>query len=237
VKGDTVKKFDFETPKSLTEIVASRVREAIIDGEFRLGEMISEETLAQSFGVSRTPVRDALTLLQTTGLVEIRNKRGSFVFQPSEQDIRAICDFRVILEVLGAELSHTNDKKATLDRLKGLLKDLIEADTANDGVRYGRADTAFHEALFVNCGNSYVRDAYALMSGKIAALRTNLSKQFADARAVSLGEHRKMIRLIDKGDFEGLERLLQSHVGRTVDAFRLATRSQQVRTTKTLHAA
>ena len=79
----------------------------------------------------------------------------------------------------------------------------------------------------MNCGNSYVRDAYALMSGKTAALRTDLSKQFADARAVSLGEHRKMIRSIDKGDFEGLQRLLQSHVGRTVDACRLATQSRQ----------
>ncbi len=43
-----MKKFDFETPKSLTEIVAGRLREAIVDGEFRLGELISEETLAQS---------------------------------------------------------------------------------------------------------------------------------------------------------------------------------------------
>ena len=69
------KKFAIEMPKSLTEIVAQRVRQAIIDGEFALGQMISEETLAESFGVSRTPVRDALTLLQTTGLVEIRSKR------------------------------------------------------------------------------------------------------------------------------------------------------------------
>ena len=217
-----MKKFDIETPKSLTEIVAGRLREAIIDGDFALGELISEETLAQSFGVSRTPVRDALTLLQTTGLVEIRAKRGSFVFQPDEADIRAICDFRVVLEVHGAVLSHGLDKKGLLAELRAVLMEMSEADAADDSVRYGRADSVFHEALFNRCGNLYVRDAYRLLSGKVAALRTNLSRHFADARTVSLAEHRKVIALIDRADFAGLERLLQLHVGRTVEAFRLA---------------
>jgi DNA-binding GntR family transcriptional regulator len=222
-----MKKFEIETPKSLTEIVAGRLREAIIDGDFRLGELISEETLAQSFGVSRTPVRDALTLLQTTGLVEIRAKRGSFVFQPNEADIRAICDFRIVLEVHGARLSHGLDKKGLLADLRAVVGEMAAADAANDSVRYGRTDSAFHEALFSRCGNAYVRDAYRLMSGKVAALRTNLSRQFADARAVSLAEHRKVIALIDRADFDGLERLLQLHVGRTVEAFRLARAALQ----------
>lgn len=217
-----MKKFEIETPKSLTEIVAGRLREAIIDGEFRLGEMISEETLAQSFGVSRTPVRDALTLLQTTGLVDIRAKRGSFVFQPTEEDIRAICDFRVVLEVHAATLSHRQDKKGLVADLKAVLAEMLQADAADDSVRYGRTDTAFHEALFTRCGNAYVRDAYRLLSGKVAALRTNLSRQFADARTVSLNEHRKIVTLVDRGDFAGLERLLQLHVGRTVEAYRMS---------------
>jgi DNA-binding GntR family transcriptional regulator len=218
-----VKKFEFEAPKSLTDIVAGRLREAIVDGEFQLGEAISEETLAQSFGVSRTPVRDALTLLQTTGLVEIRAKRGSFVFQPNEADIRAICDFRVVLEVHAARLSHGLDKAAMLAGLENVLADMLAADAADDSVRYGRADSAFHDALFTHCGNAYVRDAYRLLSGKVAALRTNLSRQFADARSVSLAEHRQMITLLERGDFASLEHLLQLHVGRTVDAFRLAS--------------
>ena len=115
------KKFAIEMPKSLTEIVAQRVRQAIIDGEFALGQMISEETLAESFGVSRTPVRDALTLLQTTGLVEIRSKRGSYVFQPDEADVQAICDFRAMLELHGATLSRAANREATLAALREAL--------------------------------------------------------------------------------------------------------------------
>lgn len=217
------KKFDIEMPRSLTEIVAQRVRQAIIDGEFSLGQMISEETLAESFGVSRTPVRDALTLLQATGLVDIRSKRGSFVFLPDEDDVQAICDFRATLELHAAKRSRAANRDATIAALNTVFARMVAASEADDEIGYGHCDSAFHEALFTHCGNAYVVNAYALVSGKIAALRTNMAKQFSDARQVSLQEHRDMIEYIDSGDFARLEQLIEGHVGRTVEAFRLAS--------------
>lgn len=220
-------KFDIEMPKSLTEIVAQRVRQAIIDGEFALGQMISEETLAESFGVSRTPVRDALTLLQTTGLVDIRSKRGSFVFQPDEKDVQAICDFRAMLELHGAMLSRALQHEATVAGLQAIFQQMQAAIAADDDVAYGRCDSAFHEALFAHCGNAYVVNSYALVSGKIAALRTHMSRQFSNARSVSMEEHAQIIQCVDTGDFTRLEQLLNLHVGRTVEAFRLASSAAQ----------
>ncbi|MDR7379710.1 DNA-binding GntR family transcriptional regulator [Rhodoferax ferrireducens] len=220
-------KFDIEMPKSLTEIVAQRVRQAIIDGEFALGQMISEETLAESFGVSRTPVRDALTLLQTTGLVDIRSKRGSFVFQPDEKDVQAICDFRAMLELHGAMLSRALQREATVAGLQAIFEQMQAAIAADDDVAYGRCDSAFHEALFAHCGNAYVVNSYALVSGKIAALRTHMSRQFSNARSVSMEEHAQIIQCVDTGDFTRLEQLLNLHVGRTVEAFRLASSAAQ----------
>lgn len=220
-----LKKFEIELPKSLTEIVASRVRQAIIDGEFALGQMISEETLAESFGVSRTPVRDALALLQNTGLVDIRSKRGSFVFQPSEQDVREICDFRVLLEVQAARQSWQRNKADILASLGAVLETMREAVERGDNVIYGRCDSQFHEALFTHCGNHYLTDAYGLVAGKISALRTNLVKQFSDARKVSLGEHAQVLSFIEQGDFEALTTLLTEHIGRTVEAYQVATQN------------
>lgn len=222
-----VQKFDIEMPKSLTEIVAARVRQAIIDGEFALGQMISEESLAESFGVSRTPVRDALTLLQTTGLVEIRPKRGSFVFQPTEDDVQAICDFRVMLEVQAARRGCAIDRAGLLAAMEALCREMREASEADDDVRYGRVDSQFHEVLFAHCANPYMRDAYGLVAGKISALRTAMSRQFFDSREVSLAEHERMVDLIGQGQFDGLHALLSDHIGRTVDAFRLAADSGQ----------
>lgn len=224
------RKFNFEMPKSLTEIVASRLRQAIVDGEFALGEMISEDTLAALFGVSRTPVRDALTLLQNTGLVEIRPKRGSFVFQPSEDDMRAICDFRVMLEVQAARCAHRHNHDGVVKALQDGLDEMQAAIDADDDVRYGHADSAFHLTLFLYSGNSYLHDAYDLVAGKIAALRTAMSRQFADAREVSLAEHRAVMDFVDQGDFAGLEDLLRVHIDRTVDAYRLAVDSGRIGT-------
>ena len=88
---------------------------------------------------------------------------------------------------------------------------------------YGRGDSAFHEAFFSHSGNPYVVNSYALVSGKIAALRTNMARQFSNARDVSLQEHRAMVACVDAGDFAQLAAILQAHVGRTVEAFRLAS--------------
>lgn len=216
------RKFDFEMPKSLTEIVASRLRQAIVDGEFALGEMISEETLAASFGVSRTPVRDALTLLQNTGLVEIRPKRGSFVFLPDEADMRAICEFRLMLEMQAARCAHAHDRDGVVAALQAAVAEMQAAIAADDDLRYGRADMAFHLATFQHGGNRYLHDAYDLVAGKIAALRSAMANQFANARATSAAEHTTAAGLIAQGDFAALEKLLRIHIDRTVDAYRVA---------------
>ena len=97
------------------------------------------------------------------------------------------------------------------------------AAAADDDVAYGRGDSAFHEAFFSHSGNPYVVNSYALVSGKIAALRTNMARQFSNARDVSLQEHRAMVACVDAGDFAQLATILQAHVGRTVEAFRLAS--------------
>ena len=85
-------KLRIDPPKTLTEIVAAKLREAIIEGHYAFGENISEDKLAAAFGVSRTPVRDALNALQFTGLVTVKPKRGSFVFNPTIEDVGEICD-------------------------------------------------------------------------------------------------------------------------------------------------
>ncbi|HKX40336.1 MAG TPA: GntR family transcriptional regulator, partial [Burkholderiaceae bacterium] len=153
--------FKIETPKSLATIVAQRLREAIIDGEFALGAMIPEETLATSFGVSRTPVREALNQLQLLGLVSIRPQRGSYVFEPSEADIVALCEFRFVMEPRAAELAWRHDKAAALGDLKSAVAEMAAARKAKDAVRYSRADTRLHEAFVHHCGNPYLQAAYA----------------------------------------------------------------------------
>ena len=204
--------FKIETPKSLASIVAQRLREAIIDGEFALGAMIPEETLATSFGVSRTPVREALNQLQLLGLVSIRPQRGSYVFEPSEADIAALCEFRFVMEPRAAELAWQHDKAAALSDLKAAVAEMAAARKAKDVVRYSRADTRLHEAFVRHCGNAYLQAAYATAGAKIAALRTHLSAGTDVLNPRGLEQHKRLLELFDEGNFKAFEALLREHV-------------------------
>lgn len=209
-------RFDFRIaqPKSLTEMVAARLEQAIVDGEFALGEAISEETLARAFGVSRTPVRDALTALQRSGLVVVLPKRGSFVFQPSAADATALCDYRFLLEREALSASHARARDAALQAMRDAIA-VMEATLSADPVAYGRADTLFHQSFFDHCGNPYLIDAYRLASGKVAALRTHLTAHVEARRLTSLTEHRQIADDFEAGNLAALNALLAEHINRT----------------------
>lgn len=220
--------FKIETPKSLAAIVADRLREAIIDGQFPLGAMIPEESLAASFGVSRTPVREALNQLQSLGLVTVRPQRGSYVFSPDESDVAALCEFRCVMEPRAAELARRHDRAATVAALKAAIADMEAACAQTDAVRYSRADTRLHEAFVDNCGNPYIQVAYATAGAKIAALRTHLSAPGDVLHPRGLEQHKRLLALFDAGDFLAFEALMREHVIGTRDSYvtRLKARSR-----------
>ena len=192
----TMKSLKLDAPKSLSQRVMLRLRQAIIDGEFGLGAVISEEMIAQSFGVSRTPVREAMGLLQSQGLVVIRPQVGSFVFTPSAADISALCAFRIIIEPKAAELAYRHDRAGAVAAMRSAIAEMEQALAAKDNVAYGRADTALHEAFFAHCGNRYLVESYQLVSGRVAALRTNLSAPVDVQTPASFDEHRKLLRSV-----------------------------------------
>jgi len=207
-----MKSFKLDAPKSLSQRVLLRLRQAIIDGEFALGAAISEEMVAQSFGVSRTPVREALGQLQSQGLVVIKPQVGSYVFTPDAADIAALCSFRIIIEPRAAELAYRRDRAATVAAMEAAVADMKQSLTDKDNVAYGRADTALHEAFFAHCGNRYLVESYQLVSGRVAALRTNFSSPIDVRTPASFDEHRRLLRWFERGDLAAFETLLTSHI-------------------------
>ena len=201
-----------DTPKSLSQRVMQRLRQAIIDGEFALGAAISEEMVANSFGVSRTPVREAMNQLQAQGLVVIRPQVGSFVFTPSADDISALCTFRIALEPKAAELAYRHDRDAAVAAISEAITAMEPAVNTKDNVAYGRADAAFHEALFTHCGNRYLAESYQLVSGRVAALRTNLTSPIDVRTRSSFDEHRRLRDLFARGEFTAFAQLMTTHI-------------------------
>lgn len=196
-----------------------RLRQAIIEGELALGSQIPEDALAESFGVSRTPVREAINQLQFQGLVYVRPQVGSFVFRPTAEDVAALCQFRCVIEPKAAELAFANDKIGTVGAMERSIEAMELALKEHDTVSYGRADTGLHDALLDHCGNAYLQDSYRLAAGKIAALRTNLSSPLDVKRPESFEQHRTLLRLFIQGDFPAFEALVTAHVRGSGEAY------------------
>lgn len=215
-------------PESLTEMVFNRLYQAIVDGSFALGENISEERLVEALGVSRTPVRDALSQLQLMGLVNVRSKRGTFVFEPTEQDVTDICEFRYMLETNAVRLSLARDKAGILKIMNECLKEMEDALDADDVIAYGRSDTRFHQNFLDCSGNTYVQNSYRLAAGRIAALRTILTSSLHERHSESLDEHRVMVGLMAVNDLNGLDELFRKHIDRTLAVYLDALRSGKI---------
>jgi DNA-binding GntR family transcriptional regulator len=207
---------------SLAQIVADQLRSEIMSGAFRLGENISEDRLVKQLGVSRTPIREALYTLSRERLVVVRPKRGTFVFETSAQDIDEICDYREILETAAFRRAMLQDGEGFLDVMEQMCTKMRLALGANDYETYGHIDSQFHLYAFECSGNDYLREAYDLIFGRIAALRSNLTASYEVRREESFGEHCDMIGCLSRYDMRGFEEILSRHIGRTGEVYRLA---------------
>jgi len=195
---------------SLTVRVTERLRRAILDGELELGDALSEDKLATTLGVSRSPVREALATLEQQGLIDVRPQRGSFVFLPTREDTENLCEFRRTIEVDALRLAMGRRRAETLTAMKAAAEDMQAAWEEDAYLRSARADDQFHAAAMENCGNPYLVNAYRLVSGKVAALRSHRSN--LPTRNQASKEHFIIIDKLEAGDLAGATNALSAHI-------------------------
>lgn len=200
---------------SLSATIAEKIRGAIIDGAFDLGENLSEDTLAAAFECSRTPVREALNLLQVEGLVHVVPQSGTYIFNPSDEDVAELCDFRAALEVAAARFLAARPQAALAAALEPVLEEMRAALAAGDTEGYGRADTSFHRLLVEASGNRHLVQAYGIILGRVAALRTHLVRHAEGEPDRSWGDHQRIVALLAEGQAARLPALLEAHILRT----------------------
>jgi DNA-binding GntR family transcriptional regulator len=200
-----------------------------MDGELTLGEVLSEEGLATKLGVSRTPVREALNMLQFQGLVTVVPQKGTFVFCPTIQDVTDLCELRVTLELKAAAFAIARAPKATLIDLRMAVEAMSEAQAKGDTHAYARADNQFHGAFISHSGNKYFEAAYLLVSGQVSALRAHLSAHVIGEPARSFGEHQELIDRFEHGDVARVQEILANHIMRTRENYFKAIQSGALR--------
>jgi DNA-binding GntR family transcriptional regulator len=197
-------------PRSLVAIVLDQIRDLIVTGRLALGEQLSENTLAERLGVSRTPVREALLRLASERLVEILPQRGTFVFHCSAVQIRDICQLREILEVGALALAVQRDRAGLLATLDPSLDAAAKAELRS-AADYQPHDHAFHELVVACSGNEELIEAYGKISGRIRAIRYRIIRTL-DQVAESQAAHRSVVEHVRAGEDALAEQALRHHV-------------------------
>lgn len=193
--------------------VITEMRRRIINGELPAGGSLSEIALAESFGVSRTPVREALKQLQTEGLVEIRPRVGTFVTAPSRREMTELFEMKELLEGAAARLVARRGQVPELDRLEANLVEADAAVAADDKERYAELVEEFHELLITGADNAKLEAHYRILMNQLAYSRLVMTSLSQPGRPLqSDREHHNVVELIIAKDGDNAERVMRDHV-------------------------
>ncbi|MEU5001638.1 GntR family transcriptional regulator [Streptomyces sp. NPDC021622] len=192
---------------SRTQYVLEAVKHRILTGQLAPGQALVETELAAQFGVSKTPVREALKTLAGTGLVVMSQYKGATVRTVDAAMAREVYDVRLLLEPEALRRT-VRGGAAQLDEARDALE---RADGAADAAERSLANREFHRALYAPCGNPLlarmlddVRDQAALVSAVAWATLHSWEQEAA--------EHREILRLALAGEAEAAARGLHDHI-------------------------
>lgn len=197
--------------KALYQQVAERLRKRIYDHELRPGDAIDEKELCSAFGISRTPLREALKVLHTEGLVELIPNRGCFVKLLDLEELHELFPVMAVLEGLCAREAVERCSADDLARLEGLHA-CLEAHAANRDIdRYYEANFEFHQALQELSRNRWLQRVASDLR-KILRLARHTQLTARGRLEQSLQEHRKIMDAFRRRDPEAVEQTMKEHL-------------------------
>jgi DNA-binding GntR family transcriptional regulator len=188
-----------------------RLREAILDGDLAAGEVMSQVSLAGELGISRTPLREALRMLQAERLIESEPNRRVRVATVSARDLEELGIMRVTLEAQGVRLSVARMTPEHLARLEGHMAEMAHFAQARDYRRWGVPHRAFHVQLTALAGER-LSDLLAQLFDHAERYR-RLHIGYGPG-AWATGDHREILDACKAGDSDAAAALLATHLAR-----------------------
>jgi DNA-binding GntR family transcriptional regulator len=196
--------------ESTAELLARNITQQILDGDLTPGTRLREESLAATYQVSRTPIREALLLLSGTGLVALERNRGARVLALTSADVSEIYHVRGVLESEAAALAAvriTADQLAALDRSCDQLATLHDAAAA----RQLEADTAFHYAIAEAAGNAHLHAMIRQVCAVPEAYRSFMAYTSSDMSTAE-AQHRAVTSALRAGHPKHAGQAMRRHV-------------------------
>ncbi|HZX33226.1 MAG TPA: GntR family transcriptional regulator [Rhodocyclaceae bacterium] len=198
-------------PTALYQEVAERLRQRIFAHELPPGTWIDEQKLAEQYGISRTPLREALKVLASEGLVELKPRRGCYVTEISAQDIDDIYPLMALLEGRCASEAVKRAKRADIDDLKAVHEVLERSAVEGKIEAFFEANQEFHRKIQELAGNRWLLTVIQDLR-KVLKLSRMHSLSIEGRLQQSLDEHRLIMAAILAGNAEQAEQAMHDHL-------------------------
>lgn len=199
-----------ERHQTLREKILENIRDAILKGTLKAGERVSEPDLAERYGISRTPIREAFRQLESEGYLTVVPRKGAVVTSLSERDVAEFYEIKSILEGYAANLAAQKLTDKEIERLITINKRLADLAAAGDVKTFFRVHDEFHELFLRASGNHKLLELIQQLLKKFNRLRI-ASLSLPGRMEVSVQEHEKIIEAFRNRDGAAANNLVQKN--------------------------
>lgn len=204
------------TRKSAKETAYNQIQQWIIDGTLLPGEKINDTELAKALGVSRTPIRESLQLLEAQGFVKMYPGKATQVTEVDRSSIKDLLPPLASLQALAAELALQNITSDILLLLENTNKRFTEAIRSKNYYSALKIDEQFHETIVDTANNKYIKDMIESLQAHVRRLFFHNSIVLTDE---SIEDHNTIISQLKEGNIDHLKATIKENWLRTIDYF------------------
>jgi len=202
-------KMHIDSHLTLRERIVSTIRNAIINGQLKPGSRIAEPELAERFGISRTPIREALRQLESEGFITVQPRKGAIVASFSAQDVSNFYDLKMILEGYAARLAALTLTESEIDRMETLNKLIVTASGKKDLRKVLELHNEFHDTFLRAAGNDRLHHIVQTMVAQFQRYRLILATP--GKVEGSIDQHAEIVEAFRKRDPALAEKLVQKN--------------------------
>jgi DNA-binding GntR family transcriptional regulator len=218
---------DSATQPKLWELVLKSLRLQIFRGGFPPGTKLVESELADLYGVSRGPIREALIYLEQEHLVVRQPRRGAFVRGVTKRDVREIFGLRQVLETYAAELTCGHLLPEHLERMQWCVDRMVELRLESKWEKSGELDIEFHRIPLEASGHLRLAQSWDLLSGSLLTLAVTTAPHYPDLIGETQRFHQEMLDAYTRNDIGAVRASLAAHVHATQEVMFKMLRSAQ----------
>jgi DNA-binding GntR family transcriptional regulator len=191
--------------------LVGKIRELVIEGDLEPGAKVPERILCERFGVSRTPLREALKTLASERLLELLPRRGARVARLSEDDVNQLFPIMGALEALSGELACANLTTEQFAEIQALHYQMVLHHTRRELALYFKVNQAIHEKILEAAANPLLLQMYQTLAGRIR--RARYIANISDERWLqATAEHEEMLAALSERDGLALADVLRRHL-------------------------